>query len=116
MKSNAYRMAMLFDFFGDMLTERQKEVFDLYYNEDLSLSEISENLGISRQGVRDLVVRSEKTLMDIESRTGIIKRFEAMRAHSERLEEAALWIDASGQEGSSEMADYVRAAAQALKE
>ena len=53
MKSQAYRMAMLFDFYGDVLTERQKEFYDLYYNEDLSLGEIAENHGITRQGVRD---------------------------------------------------------------
>ena len=52
MKSQAYRMALLYDFYGDVLTERQKEFYDLYYNEDLSLSEIAENSGISRQGER----------------------------------------------------------------
>ena len=50
MKSQAYRMAMLFDFYGDVLTPRQKEFYDLYYNEDLSLAEIAENNGITRQG------------------------------------------------------------------
>ena len=48
MKSQAYRMAMLFDFYGDVLTPRQKEFYDLYYNEDLSLAEIAENNGITR--------------------------------------------------------------------
>ena len=59
MKSQAYRMALLYDFYGDVLTERQKEFYDLYYNEDLSLSEIAENSGITRQGVRDVIVRAE---------------------------------------------------------
>lgn len=54
MKSQAYRMAMLFDFYGDVLTPRQKEFYDLYYNEDLSLAEIAENNGITLQGVRDV--------------------------------------------------------------
>ena len=53
-KNQTYRMTMLFDFYGEVLTPRQKEFFDLYYNEDLSLAEIAENYGISRQGVRDL--------------------------------------------------------------
>ena len=48
MKNQTYRMTMLFDFYGEILTDRQKEFFDLYYNEDLSLAEIAENYGISR--------------------------------------------------------------------
>ena len=84
-KNQAYRMAMLFDFYGDMLTERQREFYDLYYNEDLSLSEIAENYGISRQGVRDVIVRAEATLTELEDKTGIIRRFHVMqeigRAH-----------------------------------
>ena len=59
MKNQTYRMTMLFDFYGDILTPRQRELFDLYYNEDLSLAEIAENCGISRQGVRDVIVRAE---------------------------------------------------------
>ena len=59
MKNQAYRMALLYDFYGDMLTDRQKEFYDLYYNEDLSLAEIAENYGITRQGVRDVIVRAE---------------------------------------------------------
>ncbi len=79
MKNQAYRMAMLFDFYGDMLTERQREFYDLYYNEDLSLSEIAENYGISRQGVRDVIVRAEATLTELEDKTGIIRRFHVMQ-------------------------------------
>ena len=51
MKNQAYRMAMLYDFYGDLLTPRQKEFYDLYYNDDLSLAEIAENYDITRQGV-----------------------------------------------------------------
>ena len=57
-KNQTFRMTMLFDFYGEILTERQKEFYDLYYNEDLSLAEIAENYGISRQGVRDVIVRA----------------------------------------------------------
>jgi Uncharacterized protein conserved in bacteria len=59
LKNQTYRMTMLYDFYGELLTDRQKEFFDLYYNDDLSLSEIAENAGISRQGVRDVIVRAE---------------------------------------------------------
>ena len=68
MKNQAYRMAMLYDFYGDLLTDRQKEFYDLYYNEDLSLAEIAENYGITRQGVRDVIVRAEAYLTEIEER------------------------------------------------
>lgn len=79
MKNQAYRMALLFDFYGDLLTDRQREFYDLYYNEDLSLAEIAENSGITRQGVRDVIVRAEAILTEMEDKTGIIKRFLKMQ-------------------------------------
>ena len=79
MKNQAYRMALLYDFYGDMLTPRQKEFYDLYYNEDLSLAEIAENYGITRQGVRDVIVRAEAILTELEDKTGIIQRFHQMQ-------------------------------------
>ena len=92
MKNQTYRMTMLFDFYGELLTERQKEFFDLYYNEDLSLAEIAENAGISRQGVRDVIVRAEAAMQEIEDKTGIIKRFEAQRPHLDAIKAAAAEI------------------------
>lgn len=89
MKNQTYRMTMLFDFYGELLTERQKEFFDLYYNEDLSLSEIAENAGISRQGVRDVIVRAEAIMQEVEDKTNLIRRFEQMRAHLDAIEAAA---------------------------
>ena len=89
MKNQTYRMTMIFDFYGELLTERQKEFFDLYYNEDLSLAEIAENAGISRQGVRDVIVRAEATMQEVEDKTGIIKRFEAQRPYLDAIEAAA---------------------------
>ena len=93
MKNQTYRMTMLFDFYGELLTERQKEFFDLYYNEDLSLAEIAENAGISRQGVRDVIVRAEAAMQEIEDKTGIIKRFEAQRPHLDAIEAAATEVE-----------------------
>ena len=89
MKSQAYRMAMLFDFYGDVLTERQKEFYDLYYNEDLSLGEIAENYGITRQGVRDVIVRAEAVLTELEDKTGLIKRFHTMHKQLEQVRQDA---------------------------
>lgn len=91
MKNQAYRMALLYDFYGDVLTDRQKEFYDLYYNEDLSLSEIAENYGISRQGVRDVIVRAEATLTELEDKTGIIRRFHLMQ---DQLKEVLVDVEA----------------------
>ena len=87
MKNQAYRMTMLFDFYGDILTERQKEFYDLYYNEDLSLGEIAENYGITRQGVRDVIVRAEAILTDLEDKTGLIRRFHTMKQQLQQMRE-----------------------------
>lgn len=89
MKSQAYRMALLFDFYGDLLTERQREFYDLYYNEDLSLAEIAENYGISRQGVRDVIVRAEAAMTEIEDKTHIIRRFQRSQAALDAIDKAA---------------------------
>jgi predicted DNA-binding protein YlxM (UPF0122 family) len=70
---------MLLDFYGELLTDKQREYYDLYYNEDLSLSEIAENVGITRQGVHDIIVRAENTLLETERKTGLIKRFRNCR-------------------------------------
>jgi len=66
---------MLFDFFSDLLTEKQREYYDLYHNEDLSLSEISQRVGISKQGVYDIITRAEKVLEEIEDKTGVVQRW-----------------------------------------
>ena len=89
MKNQAYRMAMLFDFYGDLLTERQREFYDLYYNDDLSLAEIAENYGISRQGVRDVIVRAEAAMTEIEDKTHIIRRFHQSRSAIAAIDDAA---------------------------
>jgi len=76
---------MLLDFFGDMLTEKQREYYDLYHNNDLSLSEIAESTGISSQGVHDIVTRAEKKLQKIEQKTGIIQKWCTTRAELEQV-------------------------------
>ena len=114
MKNQTYRMTMLFDFYGELLTERQKEFFDLYYNEDLSLAEIAENAGISRQGVRDVIVRAE-------GKTGLIRRFEQMRGHLQAIEDAAAELKTINYRQYedprlTELAELIHAEATALKE
>lgn len=75
------RMAILFDYYGEMLTDKQKEYFDLYYSENLSLSEIAENDGISRQGVRDVIVRAETIMEDAEAKLGMIRQHQELEAN-----------------------------------
>lgn len=75
----------LLDFYGDVLTERKREVLDYYYNEDLSLAEIAEELGISRQGVRDIIKKSEEELLFLEEKLHLAGRFRDAQKHLERL-------------------------------
>ena len=97
MKNETLQNAMLFDFFGDVLTDKQKEFYDLYHNEDLTLSEIAESAGISKQGVYDIITRAEKTLVEIEQKTGIIEKWyeartslETAAANGEQIHQTAL--------------------------
>lgn len=69
-------MIMLLDFYGEMLTSKQRDFIDFYYNDDLSLAEIAENVGITRQGVRDAIKRAEGQLLEMEERLGFVKRFD----------------------------------------
>lgn len=86
MKNQTYRMTMLYDFYGDLLTARQKEFYDLYYNEDLSLAEIAEHYSITRQGVRDIIMRAEAVLEDVENKTGLIQRYHHIQEVTAALE------------------------------
>jgi len=88
-------MTMLLDFYGDMLTPRQQNCFSLYYNEDLSLAEIAEQMQISRQGVRDLIVRAEATLTEAEEKIGLVRRFSERRPVLDRMEAALKTLSAS---------------------
>jgi len=121
MKNQTYRMTMLYDFYGELLTERQKEFFDLYYNEDLSLAEIAENAGISRQGVRDVIVRAEGVMQEVEDKTGLIRRFEAQRPHLDAIIAAANEIKTINYRQYehprlTELAEIITGEASALKE
>ncbi len=67
---------LLYDFYGEMLTERQKEIYEDYYLNDLSFGEISEELGISRPAVHDNLKRSERALSNYENRLKLIERYQ----------------------------------------
>ena len=77
-------ISLLLDFYGDMLTQKQRDVVELYYNEDLSLAEIASHSGITRQGVRDSIKRAEVQLLDYEEHLRLAARF---RRIQERLDE-----------------------------
>lgn len=68
-------MSLLLDFYGDVLSERQREAMELFYNGDLSLSEIAEITGITRQGVRDRIVKGEEIITGLEEKLGLASRF-----------------------------------------
>ena len=76
---------LLFDYYGDMLTDKQKEVMDLYYNEDMSLFEISEHVRVTRQGVHDLIKRSEAILLDMDEKLMFVDRFTKVNSEIEKI-------------------------------
>ena len=87
---------MLFDFYGELLTGKQREYYDLHYNEDLSLHEIAEQNGVSRQAVWDIIRRAEAAMTDMEEKTGFVARavrrrraVEELAAEAEKLEDSA---------------------------
>ena len=80
MAANLHISALL-DLYGAILPEKQQRILDGYYNNDLSLSEIAENEGITRQGVSDFVKRSEAQLLEFEEKLGLVERFEQAKRH-----------------------------------
>ena len=91
MKTDVFELGFLFDSYGATLTEKQQICFDLHYNQDLSLSEIASELGISRQGVHDTLARTESALRTMESQLGCV-------AQAQRLREAASLLTALADE------------------
>lgn len=78
-------VSLLLDFYGELLKDKVRRATELYYNDDLSLSEISLELGITRQGVRDLIKRAELNLYGFEEKLGLQKRFLATQQGLEKI-------------------------------
>ncbi len=78
------KFPLLLDTYGVLLTERKREILDYYYNDDYSLSEISELTGISRQGVRDSIKKSEDEIYGYESKLKIVEKHEEVSGLCER--------------------------------
>lgn len=80
------RYTLYLDMYSPLLTDKQRETLDLYYNEDLSLGEISEVVGITRQGVMNCIKTSEARLSELEEEMGLVERFKLLKNKVEALE------------------------------
>ena len=92
---DALQMALLLDYYGGMLTDKQRDCFDMRYNQDLSLGEIAEELGVSRQAVNDNLTRTEALLRRMEENIGCVKRDRKIRRAVREILDAASVLDAS---------------------
>ena len=81
------KQALLYDFYGELLNEHQKEIYEQFVLEDLSLSEIAQGAGISRQGVHDLVKRCQKTLESYETKLHLVERFLRIKEEVQNLDQ-----------------------------
>jgi predicted DNA-binding protein YlxM (UPF0122 family) len=79
-----YEVAVLLDFYGQLLTKKQYDVMDLHYNSDLSLGEIADDIGISRQGVHDSIRKAKQALEGYEKRLGLVERFREQEKAAEK--------------------------------
>ena len=81
--------ALLYDFYGELLTSHQKEIYEQFVLEDLSLSEIAEDAGISRQGVHDMIRRCNRTLEEYEEKLHLVEKFLNIRSQVIKIHELA---------------------------
>ena len=113
---DALEMALLFDYYGGMLTDKQRDCYDMRYNQDLSLGEISQMLGVSRQAVNDNLTRTEALLRRMEENIGCVKRDIATRRAVSEIRDAAAVLDASSDPAVSDALQRIMAAVQELEE
>jgi predicted DNA-binding protein YlxM (UPF0122 family) len=90
---NIYKVSLLLDFYGQLLTDKQYEVLDLYYNGDYSLGEIAEHLNISRQGVYDKVKRGKALIDNFEEKLGLVRKFSEQKIKAEEILQKISSID-----------------------
>ena len=113
---DALQMALLFDYYGELLTDRQRMCFDLRHNQDLSLAEIAQELNVSRQGVHDNLSRAEALLMNMEEKTGCVRRDLQCRKAAQEIIAAANALTDHEDQSVTELARKILAAAGALEE
>ena len=113
---DALEMTLLFDYYGDLLTERQKLCFDMHYNQDLSLGEIAQELSISRQAVYDNLSRTEALLKNMEEKTGCVRRDRQLRRAMEQIAETANELISHPDSRVSQLAEDILSRAKAFEE
>ena len=113
---SAWELAMLFDTYGMMLTDKQRDCFDMRYNQDLSLGEIAQELGVSRQAVNDNLTRTEALLRRMEENIGSVKRDMLTRRAVQEILDAASVLGASSDPAILEAMQRITAAVHTLKE
>ena len=113
---DALEMSLLFDYYGELLTQRQRMYFDLRHNQDLSLQEIADELQVSRQGVHDNLSRAEALLRNMEEKTGCVRRDLACRKAVRTIVEAAEKLTDMDNDRVSHLAETILAAARGLGE
>jgi len=113
---DALEMTLLFDYYGDLLTDRQKMCFDLRHNQDLSLGEIAQELQVSRQGVHDNLTRAEALLLNMEEKTGCVRRDRQCRAAANSIFTAAEALLEYDDEMVRQSAKKIMAAVRTIKE
>lgn len=109
-------MTLLYDYYGDLLTERQRSCVDLRYNQDLSLAEIAQELGVSRQGVFDNLSRAEALLRNMEEKTGCVRRALQARKAVSKILSAADQLAGNSDQDVSHLAKVIITAARSLEE
>ena len=112
----ALEMALLLDYYGGMLTDKQRDCFDMRYNQDLSLGEIGEMLGVSRQAVNDNLTRTEALLRRMEENIGCVKRDMRNRRAIREILDAATVLNTSSDPAVSDAVRRIIAAAQSIEE
>ena len=113
---SAFEITLLFDTYGGMLTEKQQEYLDMRYNQDLSLGEIAQELGVSRQAVNDNLTRTEALLRRMEENIGSVKRDMDIRRAVQEILDAASVLDASSDPAVQDAMRRITAAVHTLKE
>ena len=113
---DALQMTLLFDYYGELLTDRQRMCFDLRHNQDLSLAEIAQELNVSRQGVHDNLSRAEALLLNMEAKTGCVSRDLQCRKSAKTIIAAAKQLAGNENEEVSRLASIILDAANVLEE